>query len=112
MYGEPLGMDVVRRADPRVVHKFRVMIDDKWHRIALPLGATLIHVGEAEANSHGKSLHFWAEVSDAPAYPVPHMFRVYASGEQIDEPRAVWAGTFVEHGRAWHMYMMTAKGKW
>jgi hypothetical protein len=97
---------------PRVVHKFRVPIDGEWHRVDLPQGATLVHVGNAMIDTnrayltHERALHFWAEVPAEPKYRVHREFRVYGTGQPILERRAVWAGTFIEGGFVWHMYML------
>lgn len=117
MYGQiPTGADagigIIPGPPSRVIHKFNIPIDDQWHGVTLPQGANLIHVGNTTVDknldyvSNESRLHFWVEISNTPAYMAHHEFRVYGTGQPIIEPRARWAGTFIEGGFVWHLYMM------
>lgn len=98
--------------EARVVLKFKVPIDGKWHSLLLPPGATLVHVGNVypiwSPPPHASDyLHFWAESPDPRDEPVSRSFRAYATGEPITDEAATWAGTFIEDGFVWHLYMKT-----
>lgn len=96
----------------RVIHKFKVPISSAWNGVLLPRNANLIHVGNTypawstppHASDH---LHFWAEIPAELGEEeyIFQEFRVYGTGEPITEPTAAWAGTFIEDGFVWHLYM-------
>lgn len=88
----------------RVMFKFRVPIDDRWHGVYLSPGAEPLHVGTQDRFG----VTFWAEVNPL-SLNVHWEFRVYPTGHQIDDNEAAYRGTVQDGGAVWHLYEKAGK---
>ena len=91
----------------RAVWKYEIPITGGTHTRLLPVGASIVRVGESAVTPSGH-VTFWAEVDDKETQE-PRLFRVIGTGHEI-RPNETYVGTVVFPGRAlvWHLFEVTS----
>lgn len=78
-----------------VIYRYEVPVDDQWHE--LTLSGAVVHVDSRRI----ASIEVWALCSDGPT--TRRQFRVYGTGQPIDEPNLRHVGTAVAPTLVWHL---------
>jgi hypothetical protein len=82
----------------RAVWKFPLALNPVAQLVSMPIGSRVIHVHE----QNGRPA-LWAEVHpDQPSDS--RLFRVFATGERIDDPAYCYVGTVHIDWTVWHVY--------
>ena len=96
------GLHVFGEEMSRFVYKYRIpKIGDDFN-VEIPLGAIFIKFG-----SQGNDLFFWFETREG-AGKEPRLFRVFATGERIDE-NYTHLSSSLEEPFVWHLYEKYSK---
>lgn len=86
----------------RAVYKADIPVDDQPHTVPLSAGAPILHVDAFRLSD----VRLWAEVDLTQVGADARTFRVYRSGQQIDD-LGRHVGTTVVAGEALHLYEVT-----
>lgn len=85
-----------------VIYRYEVPVDDKWHEI--DLSGPIVHV----AGRRTSVVEFWAFNQGSLARR--RAFRVYGTGQPLDDDCGMHVGTVVHPTLVWHLFSRNTPG--